>query len=104
MLLATHRSLGNHSFTIRVQHFRMSASLKTAAPKPNPAHLRLLEAAENATRDAFGCAFSTADEYESALILERRAQGHYGSQMNPWPALMFVGASLAMAGTALLFN
>ena len=71
----------------------------------NPqAALMALEAAAASARGGFACVFSSSDEYETALIMERRAQGRYGSQMNPWPAVMFVGASLAVAGTALLFN
>ncbi len=48
--------------------------------------------------------FSSSDEYENALISERRAQGLYGRQRRRWPVLMFVGCSLLLAGTALLFN
>ena len=48
--------------------------------------------------------FSSSDEYENALISERRAQGAYGRQRRRWPAaLMFLGCSLAAAGTVLLF-
>lgn len=48
--------------------------------------------------------FSSSDEYENALISERRAQGLYGRQRHHWPAVMFIGFSLAVAGTVLLFN
>ena len=48
--------------------------------------------------------FSSSEEYESALITERRAQGLYGRQLHHWPALMLLGCSLAVAGTVLLFN
>jgi hypothetical protein len=71
----------------------------------NPqAALMALEAAAASARGGFACVFSSSEEYESALILERRAQGRYGWQKNPWPAVMFAGCALAMAGTALLFN
>lgn len=63
-----------------------------------------LEAAAASARGGFACIFSSSDEYESALILERRAQGVYGRQRRHWPVLMFVGCSLALAGTVLLFN
>ena len=36
-----------------------------------------LEAAAASARGGFACLFSTADEYETALIAERRAQGRY---------------------------
>lgn len=40
--------------------------------------------------------FSTADEYEAALIAERRAEGRYGSS-RVWPVAMLVGCSLTVA-------
>jgi hypothetical protein len=71
----------------------------------NPqAALMALEAAAASARGGFACLFSSSEEYETALIVERRAQGHYGWQTNPWPAVMFVGCSLAMAGTVLLLH
>jgi hypothetical protein len=74
-------------------------------PPRNPqAVLLALEAAAASARGGFACVFSSSEEYESALILERRAQGRYSGQKNHWPAIMLVGASLAMAGTALLLN
>jgi hypothetical protein len=63
-----------------------------------------LEADAVSARGGFGCMFSTADEYESALIAERRAQGRYGRAYNPWPIVMFIGCALAMMGTALLWQ
>jgi hypothetical protein len=63
-----------------------------------------LEADAVSARGGFACMFSTADEYESALIAERRAQGRYGRAYNPWPVAMFVACALAMMGTALLLQ
>ena len=63
-----------------------------------------LEAAAASARGGFACMFSTSDEYENALISERRAQGLYGRQRHPWPALMFLGCALMVTGTVLLFN
>ena len=48
--------------------------------------------------------FSSSDEYEMALITERRAQGVYDYQKRYWPTLMFVGCALMLAGAALLFD
>ena len=48
--------------------------------------------------------FSTSDEYETALIMERRAQGRYDRRRSPWPIVMFVGCSLVVAGSVLLLN
>jgi hypothetical protein len=66
--------------------------------------LTSLEAAAASTRGGFACTFSTSDEYETALITERRAQGRYGRPRNLWPAAMFVGCSLMVAGTVLLLK
>ena len=63
-----------------------------------------LEAAASAARGGFGCMFSTADEYERALISERRAQGRYDEPRRRWPIAMFAGCALMMAGTVLLLN
>ena len=66
--------------------------------------LMSLERDAESARGGFACLFSTSDEYESALITERRAQGRYGRPRNPWPMLMFVGCALMVVGTVLLFN
>lgn len=68
------------------------------------AALLSLEAEAISARSGFACMFSTADEYESAVIAERRAQGRYGRASNPWPIAMFVACALAMMGTALLWQ
>jgi hypothetical protein len=66
--------------------------------------LMLLEAAAVSARGGFACMFSTSDEYESALITERRAQGRYDQPRSRWPLVMFAGCALVMAGAALLLN
>jgi hypothetical protein len=48
--------------------------------------------------------FSTSDEFESALITERRAQGRYAAPRRPWPLAMFIGGALVVAAAALLLN
>ncbi|HEX9471683.1 MAG TPA: hypothetical protein VF957_19370 [Bradyrhizobium sp.] len=63
-----------------------------------------LEAAAMSARSGFACMFSTSDEYEMALISERRAQGRYDRPRSRWPAIMFVGCALMVAGTVLLLN
>jgi len=52
----------------------------------------------------FACLFSSSDEYESALISERRAQGRYNHRRSRWPIVTFVGCSLVVAGSVLLLN
>ena len=66
--------------------------------------LMSLERDAASARGGFACLFSTSDEYESALITERRAQGRYGRPHNPWPMLMFAGCALMVVGTVLLFH
>jgi hypothetical protein len=68
------------------------------------AALRSLEAAADSARSGFACLFSTSDEYETALISERRAQGRYGRLRSPWPVIMFAGSALLVVGTVLLLR
>ena len=74
-------------------------SLRTQNPQ---AALTSLEAAAASTRGGFGCMFSTSEEFELALITERRAQGRYDQRRTRWPAIMLVGCALMVAGTVLL--
>jgi hypothetical protein len=63
-----------------------------------------LEAAAATARGGFACMFSTSEEYEMALISERRAQGRYDQRRTRWPAILFVACAIAVAGTALIFG
>jgi hypothetical protein len=73
-----------------------------SARRRNPqAVLNSLEAAAVSARGGFACMFSTAEEYEAALISERRASGRYATR---WPILMFVGCAMMIAGSVLLFS
>jgi hypothetical protein len=76
------------------------------ASRTRNAHADLisLEAAAESARAGFACMFSTSDEYETALVRERRAQGRYGQPQSRWPLLMFAACVLMVAGTALLLN
>jgi hypothetical protein len=68
----------------------------------NPqAALNSLEAAAISARGGFACMFSTAEEYEAALISERRASGRYTSR---WPVLMFIGCAMMLAGVVLVLS
>jgi hypothetical protein len=64
--------------------------------------LMSLEAAEVSARGGFGCQFSTSEEFERALITERRAQGRYVQRRMRWPAVLFIGCTLVVAGITLL--
>ncbi len=63
-----------------------------------------LEADAMSARGVFACMFSSSDEYETALISERRAQGRYDQPRSRWPIVMFLGCSLVVAGSVLLLN
>jgi hypothetical protein len=66
--------------------------------------LMSLEAAAASARGGFACMFSNSEEYETALITERRAQGRYDRRRSRWPAIMFVGCAMMVAGTVLLLG
>jgi hypothetical protein len=82
----------------------MIDAMNTRRNRGAQAALLSLEADAVSARGGFACMFSTADEYESAVIAERRAQGRYGRAANPWPIAMFVACAIAMMGTALLLQ
>lgn len=79
-------------------------AMNTAPGHRANAALMSLEAAAASARGGFACMFSTSDEYETALISERRAQGRYGAPRSRWPLAMFAGLALMVAGTVLLFS
>lgn len=60
-----------------------------------------LEEIAISARNGFACMFSTSDEYEAALIRERRAEGRYGKP-NHWPMVAFWGCAIGIAGVVLL--
>jgi hypothetical protein len=66
--------------------------------------LMSLEADAVSARGGFACLFSSSDEYETALISERRAQGRYDQPRHNLPIMMFVGCALMIAGTVLLLH
>ncbi len=78
--------------------------MDTTRHQSSQAALMSLEAAAASARGGFACMFSTSDEYETALITERRALGRYDRRRSPWPAVMFVGCTLMVVGTMLLLN
>ena len=79
-------------------------AMNTARSHGANAALMSLEAAAVAARGGFACMFSTSDEYETALIMERRAQGRYAAPPSRWPLAIFAGCALMVAGTVLLFS
>jgi hypothetical protein len=75
----------------------MICAMNRARNRGAQAILMALEADEVSARGGFGCLFSTADEYETALIRQRRAQGRYGRAHSPWPMLTFLSCTLLVA-------
>ena len=55
-------------------------------------------------RSGFGCMFPRPDEYETALITERRAQGRYDGPRINWPMLAFIGCCLMVVGFVVAFS
>ena len=76
-------------------------SIRTRNPQTA---LLSLEAAAASARGGFACMFSSSEEFETALISERRAQGRYDQRGARWPAILFVGCMLMVVGTVLLIN
>ena len=66
------------------------------------AALLSLEAEASSARGSFACLFSTADEYERALIMKCREEGRYGRPHGPWPMLMLIGCAMMLFGFLLL--
>lgn len=60
-----------------------------------------LEEIAVSARSGFACIFSTSDEYEAALINERRAEGRYRKQSS-LPTLVFWGCAIGIACVVLL--
>ena len=81
----------------------MIVVMNTTRHPSSDAALMSLEAAAVSARGGFACLFSSSDEYETALISQRRAQGRYASPHSRWP-VMFAGCALMVAGTVLLLN
>ena len=69
----------------------------------NPA-LVALETAAASARSGFGCMFSTSDEYETALITERRAQGRYDRPRTNWPMIAFIACCLMVVCFVVAFS
>jgi hypothetical protein len=78
----------------------MAAMLRPLA-YPLTQSMALEGCAESAGR-ALACAFSSSDEFEAALIAERRAEGRYGPRKYRKRKLM-IGAAIFAAAAAFLF-
>jgi hypothetical protein len=63
--------------------------------------LSALETAAATARAGFACMFSTSDEYESALIAARRAEGRYQAPFD-WQPVALIGAVFILSGLLLM--
>jgi hypothetical protein len=90
--------------TSRLPFRPIIGSMNTRRNRGALAALLSLEADAASARGGFACLFSTADEYESALISERRAQGRYARPQSLWPLVVFGGCTVLMLATALLLG
>jgi hypothetical protein len=66
--------------------------------------LLALETAAASARGGFACMFSSSDEYETALITERRAQGRYTQPTRSWRIMAFAAVALMVAGTVVFLG
>jgi hypothetical protein len=78
--------------------------MDTARSDSADAALISLETAAASARGGFACMFSSSDEYESALISERRAQGRYQKPRTNWPMIAFIGCCLMLVGFVIIFS
>lgn len=60
-----------------------------------------LEVDAASARGGFACIFSSSEEYERALITERRAQGRYTARQSNWSMMAFIAVSLTIVGTVI---
>ncbi len=78
--------------------------MDTARRPSSHTALVALETAAASARSGFGCMFSSSDEYETALITERRAQGRYDRPRTNWPMIAFIGCCLTVVGFVVAFS
>jgi hypothetical protein len=58
-----------------------------------------LETAAAVARGGFACIFSSSDEYERALIKERRARGRYTFSRSGWSTAVLIALLVTIVGT-----
>jgi hypothetical protein len=78
--------------------------MDTARRNSSNSALVALETAAASARSGFACMFSTSDEYEIALITERRAQGRYDPPRTNWPMIAFIACCLMLVGFVVAFS
>lgn len=76
--------------------------MASAPDKSRHPAIDALDAFAASARGGFACMFSTSDEFEAALIRQRRAEGRYAKPASRLPTLLFIGCALAIAFVVLL--
>ncbi len=79
--------------------YRLGMSI--ARPHDSNTDLSALEATAATARAGFACMFSTSDEYESALIAARRAEGRYQAPFD-WQPVALIGCVFILSGLLLM--
>jgi hypothetical protein len=87
---------GNQPFTVGNYHCRMLQDSHAAYPA---AQWVALEGCAQSAGHALACAFSSSDEYEAALIAERRAEGRYGPRR---PRMLITATAIALATAVVI--
>jgi hypothetical protein len=62
-----------------------------------------LEAAAAAARSGFACVFSSSDEYERALITERRARGRYATSRSAWLMMVIIALAVTIVAAVIYY-
>jgi hypothetical protein len=57
---------------------------------------------EEASRLSFACVFSSSEEFEAALIKDRRAAGHYGRAQHQRHSVIGIAAGLLIIVSLLI--
>jgi hypothetical protein len=76
--------------------------MATVRIEDSKTQLSALEAAASSARAGFACMFSTSDEYESALIAARRAEGRYQAPFDWQQPVALIGAVFILSGLVLV--
>lgn len=81
----------------------MVISMMTSRDRTSSLAILSLDAAASAARSGFACMFSSSDEYETALIAQRRAQGRYGQPKSRGPLIAFVATCAAIVAAVAVY-
>lgn len=63
-----------------------------------------LETAAAVARGGFACIFSSSDEYERALIKERRARGRYIFSRGGWSTTILIALLITIVGMVVYWT